>query len=99
MRPCVAEEIGTLAPNVANEKTAAQYIRNTLWTLWAHDNLGLWWWCAFDQESFDMAPYDWREPGLEHGIMTADRRNMPIADTLRGFAAFLRAFDRRFRLV
>lgn len=91
LRPCVAEEIGTLAPNVANEKTAAQYIRNTLWNLWAHDNLGLWWWCAFDQDALAAPPYEWCAVERLLGLFRNDGSPKPVAQEIARFRAMLDA--------
>ena len=89
-KPSFVEETGLWRPIATSKRLLGETARAMLWNQWRDNCRAMLWWCAFDQESFDMAPYDWREPGLEHGIMTSDRRNMPIADTLRGFTAFLR---------
>ncbi len=90
-RPCVAEEIGTLAPNVANETTAASYIRNTLWNLWAHDNQGLWWWCAFDQDALSEPPYEWCAVERLLGLFRNDGSPKPVAREIADFRAMLDA--------
>lgn len=88
-KPSFVEETGLWRPIAASKKVLGQAVRAMLWNLWANDCRGLLWWCAFDQERFDMAPYGWNEPGLEHGILTGDRKVMPIAQTMKGFRNFL----------
>ena len=42
-RPCIAEEVGTLAPTVACKESSAKYISSCLYNLWSHDCEGLLW--------------------------------------------------------
>lgn len=58
-KPCLCEEIGTLGPMIASEKIAADFVRASLFSLWANDCHGLLWWCASDQTHLEHAPYDW----------------------------------------
>ena len=67
----------------------AASLRSILWNLWSEDRRGLLWWCAFDQEKQAIAPYDWKEPGLEHGLFASDRTPHPTAEVLRDFRNFL----------
>jgi hypothetical protein len=59
-----------------------------LWNLWSANARAMLWWCAFDQDHLDTAPYDWRQVYQEFGLMTSDRRNHPYADAVRDFARF-----------
>lgn len=88
-KPSFVEETGLWRPIAASKRVLGEASRGMLWNQYANDCRAMLWWCAFDQDMFDMAPYDWREPGPEHGIMTADRKNMPIADTMRDFVSML----------
>ena len=51
-KPCLCEEIGTLGPMISSEAIAADFIRTALFSLWANDCHGLFWWCAYDQRSY-----------------------------------------------
>ncbi|TVR64930.1 MAG: beta-mannanase, partial [Spirochaetaceae bacterium] len=77
-RPCFAEELGTLGPEVASEATAARYLTNALWNLWAHDCRGMLWWCAYDQDLLNHAPYDWNGHERELGLFRSDRSAKPM---------------------
>lgn len=85
-RPCVAEELGTLAPTLAGEKTAAEYLRTTLLQLWAHDCEGLFWWCTFDQLHLEHPPYEWCGVERMLGLYRNDGSRKPVADVLASFA-------------
>jgi hypothetical protein len=84
------EEIGLAwRPIMADAAGLASYVRGNLWHHWADDCRGLLWWCAFDQEKMRVAPYEWDGPGLEHGVMSSDRKTRPSGEELRKFAEFL----------
>ncbi len=76
--PCLAEELGTLGPTNCNEKIAADYIRTVLFSLWANDCHGLLWWCAYDQEHLDFAPYDHNGHERELGLIRSNREIKPV---------------------
>ena len=89
-KPALTEEIGTLGPMVASERIAADFARNVLFSLWAHDCHGLLWWCAYDQGHLTHAPYDWHAFERELGLIRADRSPKPVlAEGIGRFAAFL----------
>lgn len=85
-RPCVAEELGTLAPTIAGEKNAAEYLRTTLLQLWAHDCEGLFWWCTFDQLHLEHPPYEWCGVERMLGLYRNDGSRKPVANVLADFA-------------
>lgn len=89
-KPAFVEEIGTLRRTHSTFETLGNQLRSTLWLLWAADARALLWWCAFDQTKMEFAPYDWDEPGMEHGAMTADYRLNPTGGVIADFAKFLR---------
>lgn len=93
---CFIEEIGCqreIATDTAHIGLAA---RNILWNAWAENTHALVWWCAFDQRKFDIAPYGWPLPALEHGILAEDYTPHPIAQEMKQFMDFLKTlpFDR-----
>ncbi len=87
-RPCIAEELGTLAPTVAGEASAAAYLRNTLFNLWSHDCEGLLWWCAFDQLHLSQPPYQWCAVERMLGLFHDDGSPKPVGGVLKEFAEF-----------
>jgi len=88
-KPCFIEETGTWRPIVGSYEVIAATVRNILWNLYQEDCRGLLWWCAFDQNNIDVAPYDWTIMGLEHGIFTSQRERRPTAETFAHFRRFL----------
>jgi hypothetical protein len=84
-KPCMAEELGTLGPMFASDDVAADYVRTALFSLWAHDCMGLLWWCAYDQTELTHAPYDWTSLERELGLVTAQRRPKPVIRELKRF--------------
>ena len=95
-RPCVAEELGTLAPSWGNEQTAGKYLKNTLLNLWAHDCEGLYWWCGFDQLNLKHPPYQWCGVERELGLFRNDGSCKPVGEVMRNFSEMQEAmpFDR-----
>ena len=91
-KPALAEELGTLGSMIASERVAADYLRTALYSLWAHDCHGLFWWCAFDQAHLAHAPYDWDTYERELGLLRIDYSAKPVLGELTRFREFLRAF-------
>ncbi len=84
-KPCICEEIGTLASMLAGEAVKAAYIRNVLFNLWAHDCHGLFWWCGFEQLGLEHAPYDWTAVERELGLFRLDGTPRPVAEAIGNF--------------
>ncbi len=57
-KPCLVEEIGSLGPMIVNEEKEAEYFEKAFATSFASGTTGFLWWCSFDQDKFDFAPYD-----------------------------------------
>lgn len=88
-RPCVVEEIGTLGPMICSDDVAAAYVRTVLFSAWAHDCRGFLWWCAYDQDRLEHAPYDWNGVERELGLLRADRTPKPVLASLASFRSCL----------
>lgn len=93
-KPCIVEEIGTLASVYAGEKIKADYIRTVLFSSWAHDHRALLWWCAYDQDHLDYAPYDWNSVERYLGIFRNDRSPKPLAGAFSKFSSFVASAPR-----
>ena len=87
-RPSFIEEHGARRQEQVSQGHLADYMRGMLWNAWDADCRGMLWWCAFDQTGVEIAPYDWKEPCVELGIFTRDRRPYPALGSLRKFADF-----------
>ncbi len=88
-KPCLVEEIGTLGPMFADRQVAADFGRTALWSAWAHDQRAFIWWCAYDQEHLDAAPYDWFTVERELGLCTTHRKPKPVIREFQSFRRFL----------
>ena len=88
-KPCLCEEIGTLGPMIASESIAADFIRTSLFSLWANDCHGLLWWCASDQAHLEHAPYDWCAVERELGLLRIDGRAKPVLKEIGVFRKML----------
>lgn len=88
-QPCLCQEIGTLGPMIASEAIAADFIRTCLFSLWANDCHGLFWWCAHEQSHLAHAPYDWCAVERELGLMRLDRSPKPVLGEITAFRRFL----------
>lgn len=88
-KPCFAEEIGTMGPMVASDAVSAAFARVNLFSLWANDCRGFFWWCAHDQTGLAHAPYDWNGVELELGLLRADGTAKPVLGEMSAFRRFL----------
>ncbi len=88
-RPCIVEEIGTLGPMICSERISADYLRTVLFSSWAHDQRMLLWWCAYDQDHLDYAPYDWNAVERLLGLARKDREPKPVMREFTRFREFL----------
>ena len=88
-KPAFVEETGLWRPMTVSLEGVAKYLRGMLWNLWSANCRGMLWWCAFDQERFDSAPYDWSLPGLEHGLFSGTGDPRPGAEIILRFRHFL----------
>lgn len=90
-KPCFAEEMGSMGPFIATDELTVQYLRSSLYSLWAHDCRAMLWWCAYDQDHLWRAPYDWVAVEQELGLHRKDRQPKAIANTIRDFSRTLAA--------
>lgn len=91
-KPCFIEEIGSIGYVNCSEKTEASFARTGIFSAWAHNCGGYFWWCAFDQGHLEYAPYDWNNIGSDYGLFRADGSAKPIAEEYGKFNEFLNSF-------
>lgn len=84
------EEAGSMGPGIVSEDRAAAAMRVQLFSTWACGIRTFVWWCAYDQDKLDFAPYDWTAIERELGLFKAPGEPKPTARTMRDFAAFLK---------
>ncbi len=88
-KPCFAEEVGNLGTWFGSEARSANFLRANLFSLWANDCRGLFWWNNHDFSRLTHPPYDWNMVEQELGLFDADRRPRGLVGELRAFARFL----------
>ena len=92
-KPSFLEEHGVRRAEQASRDRVARYMHAALWNMKAADTMAVVWWCAFDQDVFDIAPYDWSHPCQELGLWKADRTPHPAAGAYAAFAKFEKSLD------
>ena len=95
-RSAFVEEAGSMGPGIVSEDRAAAAMRMQMFSCWAVGVPAFVWWCAFDQDHLDFAPYDWTAIERELGLFTADGQPKPTAKAMKEFFAFVKTlpFDR-----
>lgn len=91
--PAFAEEMGTLGDMVASRRIAADYLRSSLWSLWANNCKGFMWWCANEQSRLTNTPYDWENIERELGFFDIDGNPKPVLDEISKFTQFVDNFE------
>ncbi|MBE6394790.1 MAG: hypothetical protein E7044_12145 [Lentisphaerae bacterium] len=81
-KPAIIEEIGTLGPGIVSEERRSGYIRATVMSALVHNCLAYLWWCAFDQDQFDFAPYGKIAIERELGLFSSDGKAPPALHAL-----------------
>ena len=88
-KPALTEETGVMGPMTGGEKEKAAFARTALFSNWAHDCKGTFWWCAYDQLSFAYPPYNYSSVENELGLIKEDRTPKPVLGELKAFGTFL----------
>ncbi len=85
-KPCFAEEMGSMGPFIASDELTPQFVRPSLYSLWAHDCRAMLWWCAYDQDHLSRAPYAWVTIEQNLGLHQTDRTPKPVVGAICEFA-------------
>ena len=88
-KPALTEETGVMGPMTGGEKEKAAFARNALFSNWANDCKGTFWWCAYDQLSFKYPPYNYASVEAELGLIKEDRTPKPVMNELKSFSNFI----------
>lgn len=88
-RTAFVEEAGSIGPQIVSEARAAGTMRMQLFSTWACGHPGYLWWCGFDQNGLEHAPYDWTVIERELGLFKADGTPKPTALALKDFKSFV----------
>lgn len=90
-KPCLVEEIGTLGPMVISGEKSGNYVEKAYATSFASGTTGFLWWCAFDQDKLDFAPYDTFAIEQNLGIAYDNETPKPLLLKLNETANFFKA--------
>ncbi|WP_281865159.1 glycoside hydrolase family 2 TIM barrel-domain containing protein [Flavobacterium sp. GSB-24] len=88
-KPALTEETGVMGPMTGGEKEKAAFARTALFSNWAHDCMGTFWWCAYDQLSFKYPPYNYASVEAELGLIKEDRTLKPVMNVFKDFSSFI----------
>ncbi len=88
-KPCLTEETGVMGPMTGGENEKVAFARTALFSNWAHDCRGTFWWCAYDQLSFNFPPYNFASVEAELGLIKEDRTPKPVLNELKSFSNFI----------
>jgi hypothetical protein len=88
-KPAMVEETGVMGPMTAGEKEKAAFARTALFTNWAHGCMGTFWWCAYDQSSFNYPPYNYSSVEAELGLIKEDRSPKPVMNEMKSFSKMI----------
>jgi len=88
-KPALTEETGVMGPMTGGEKEKVAFARTALFSNWANDCMGTFWWCAYDQLSFNYPPYNYASVEAELGLIKEDRTPKPVMLQLKSFSNFI----------
>jgi beta-galactosidase len=88
-KPCLTEETGVMGPMTGGEQEKASFARTALFSNWANDCRGTFWWCGYDQLRLSYAPYDYASVEQELGLIKEDRTPKPVLGEFKKFSAFI----------
>ncbi|MFC4213085.1 glycoside hydrolase family 2 TIM barrel-domain containing protein [Pedobacter lithocola] len=88
-KPALLEETGVMGPMTGGENEKSAFARTALFTNWAYDCRGTFWWCAYDQLKLNYPPYDYASVEAELGLIKEDRTTKPVIKEFKKFSEFL----------
>ena len=88
-KPALTEETGVMGPMTSGEKEKEAFARTALFSNWANDCLGTFWWCAYDQGSFAYPPYNYSSVENELGLIREDRSPKGVLHEFTTFSRFI----------
>lgn len=87
-KPCFVEETGSLGSIMANDQLVGDFAFTSMFSAYAQDGRGYFWWCANDQLQLSHAPYDWCDVEKELGLLREDGSVKPVGQALKRFKTF-----------
>lgn len=87
-KPCFVEETGSLGTVMGNDEMIGRFAFACMFSAFAQDGRGYFWWCANDQLHLNHAPYDWCDVEKELGILRIDGSVKPVGYAIKRFKEF-----------
>lgn len=88
-KPAMVEETGVMGPMTGGEKEKSAFARTALFSNWANDCIGTFWWCAYDQLNLNYPPYNYASVEGELGLIKEDRSPKPVLNEFKNFSKFI----------
>lgn len=82
-KPCMVEEINTLGPGFLSDEFIPEYFETSLMTSLAVGTTGYLWWCGFEQDHLDFAPYDCNSLERNLGLAHPDYTAKPVLEKMK----------------
>ena len=82
-KPAFVEEINAIGPTYLSDKFAPEYYESSLMTSLSVGSFGYLWWCGFEQNELDFAPYDTQTIEQNMGLAYADRTPKPVLEKMK----------------
>lgn len=77
-KPCMIQEQGVFSTTNGNKNMAAQFMRVNLWSAWANDLTGYFWWCGTEHIKLNKAPYTWSIMERQLGMLDENNEPKPV---------------------
>jgi len=78
-KPCIIQEQGVFSEMLGNRDMAADFVRVNMFSAWANNLSGYFYWCGMEHILVDKAPYTWIAMERQLGIVDVDRKPKPAA--------------------
>lgn len=86
---CMVEEVNTLGSMVLSDDFMPEFLEKSLATSFQYGTSGYLWWCAFDQEHLDFAPYDVNALEQNLGLCYSNGEPKPVIKEMKKLSTLL----------
>lgn len=86
---CMVEEINVLGPMVLSNDYTPEFLTKSIATCFQYGSNGYLWWCAFDQDHLDFAPYDQSVLEQNLGLCYNDGTPKPTLKEMKNLSSLL----------
>ena len=82
-KPCIIQEQGVFSEMLGNRDMAADFVRVNMFSAWANNLSGYFYWCGMEHTLLDKAPYTWITMERQLGILDVNRNPKPAAIAMK----------------